>query len=342
MLHSARIGQEVDWGRDICSRCHLVITMPADGGCSTHVCVHDPVPWESIANSGVRAAALRSIGMYALRLGFIYATRERPEVYPELGSLLNSPLREGPFEPASPPPPVLMGDLLLWTEQDLLALPDVGPQTLRAIRSWLAEQGYTLARRDVPAAIEHLHARIAARTTENRPPGLSRLEDLAFYLVDLERPTPPPPVRVEVYANELFAIDALPRQRVIVELAAAFDMRVVGLRVNPLVSHSFAVNSIVVNGAEQIVSSEAVPAELFSDPDPFDNFPLNLPMLRDGRSLVVEFENVTDQDVQLRAMIQVTPARQPAPPPHAFGPITPQIVDVSTLSSLVPTPPILR
>ena len=149
----------VDWTRDICERCLRVIEMPDDGSESAHVCVHDYVPWRQLYQTGIRRRALRNIQAYAPRLGRVAVPAGPVTIWGlsiEHFDDIDSPDRMGPFEPATPPPPVLVSDLLLWTREDFLDVPGVGPRTVAAIERWMARHGFRLQERDHGALRIHL------------------------------------------------------------------------------------------------------------------------------------------------------------------------------------------
>ena len=125
----------LDWTRDVCERCSEIIEMPGDGSASPHVCIHDFIPWSQLREAGV---ARRE--MSALQASTHVAT--------PLCSDVDLPARTGPFEPGRPPPLVLVGDLLLWTREDLLAVAGVGGRTVEAIVRWLERVGLQLAPHD--------------------------------------------------------------------------------------------------------------------------------------------------------------------------------------------------
>ena len=153
----------VDYDHDVCARCHRVIDLPGDGSPSSHVCVHDLVPWRRIRREArFPAPALRRLARTMVRFDQardpVYGTVsvDGDVTVPDLSSLVGDPRREGPFEPACPPPPVLMSDLLLWSREDLTAVDEVGQKLVDRLEAWLQSHGLELARRDVDGTIAHL------------------------------------------------------------------------------------------------------------------------------------------------------------------------------------------
>lgn len=132
-----------DW-RDICAQCHAIVEMPLDGSAADHLCPLDVVTIATLRERvGLTDLAAYSLKDHILDLG--EAVRLVDPVMPPAALDVR---RTGPFLPASPPPICFVGDLLLWTRQDLAALPNVGRHSIKRIMSWLARYGYTLAERD--------------------------------------------------------------------------------------------------------------------------------------------------------------------------------------------------
>ena len=158
----------VDYGRDICGRCHSVIAMPGDGSESPHVCLYAPVPWRRLwLEAGIKQHILRLMAGHAVRFGNarIASRFFRPEhavecpvaaYIPDHTPLAGASEREGPFEPGCPPPPVLMSDLLLWSREDFEAVDSVGRRTLEKLEGWLRSHDLELASRDREAVVVHL------------------------------------------------------------------------------------------------------------------------------------------------------------------------------------------
>ena len=132
----------IDYGRDICDRCELVIEMPPDGGPSAHLCIHDPIPWDDLFAMNPHLGQ----GVSAIRMNRLVdgrALRILDRSSDELDSA-----RTGPYPPGTTPAAVLVGDLLLWTIDDLHALPGVGRGTIAMLQTWLMRGGYMLRHRD--------------------------------------------------------------------------------------------------------------------------------------------------------------------------------------------------
>lgn len=151
----------LDFTRDVCDRCELVIAMPLDGGPSAHLCVHNPVPWDALLASSPHL----SQGFAAIRRCRLIQGRATRTCAPDrfrAGIELDAADadRVGPHPPGTTPAAVLICDLLSWTIDDLDDLPGVGDGTISALQTWLVRNGYMLRRRNDTAFRAYLLARL--------------------------------------------------------------------------------------------------------------------------------------------------------------------------------------
>lgn len=274
-----------DW-RDICARCHAIVDMPPDGSAADHLCPHDFVTIEMLRERvGLARPAAHSLKDHVLDLG--EAARLVDPVIPPAALDVR---RTGPFLPASPPPICFVCDLLLWTRQDLLALPNVGRHSLKRITSWLARYGHTLAERDEVAFRAVTGAQLSASLSA---------------------------VRRYAEAHDPFSYDqrhivALPDDELpagesrTIEFRAERRLRIAGLFIPPVVALDILILAFRAGHRDLIVDYNT------------DN-----PVIEPGEVVSLTVENVSQRTIRLIGTLQVDvavnvldeiPASTPLPP----------------------------
>lgn len=337
-----------DW-QDVCDRCLAILAMPRDGSAPDHLCLFDELTLRALRREvGLTIDAARGLKEHVVYLGRSWRWVGDPRYYNDSEDPHES-WRTGPFLPGSPPPIRFVSDLLLWTRQDILAVPNVGRRSLKRIEVWLARYGYTLPERD-RAALRFARAFLyplvttAYRSYRSAYSGGRRLD-------------PIPPVAIAAYASAT------------IEVSFDRPTSLVGLYIAEYAGRHLSITEFRVHNHDMLANG-SVPAALF------DDLTLEAGLLLETAipahaSIRMTFENISGASVRLSGALRLDdrlqssangppwpPLPSPPPPPTqwpvalhdalnaltrngSYGQDRSLFATLDPAVELVPTPPII-